>query len=279
MPWTSAGRPSPRATGERVTGANVKIRSVSHTFTGTKGATEALTGVNLDVAAREFVVLVGPSGCGKSTLLYLVAGLTRQTQGTIEADGKAVDGPSAERIMVFQEAALFPWLDVRSNVSFGLKSTGVGRTERARRIDEALKLVELDQFAHNRIHELSGGMRQRVALARALVLKPRVLLMDEPFAALDAQVRENLQQELQRLWTANTPTIIFVTHDVREAAVLADRIVVMSHRPGTVKDVLPVGLPRPRAVDDHAVVDVAKRARDALSTEVKWQMSHEWEYE
>jgi NitT/TauT family transport system ATP-binding protein len=222
---------------------------------------------------------VGPSGCGKSTLLYFVAGLTKPTGGSILLDGKPVDGPGADRIMVFQEAALFPWLDVRGNIAFGLKHAGVRLSERRQRIDEALKLVDLEHFGKSRIHELSGGMRQRVALARALVVKPRVLLMDEPFAALDAQVRENLQLELQDLYTQEKPTIVFVTHDVREAAVLADRIIVMSHRPGTVKATIQVDLPRPRAIEDHAVVDIAKKAREALSAEVEWQMTHEWVYD
>ena len=262
-----------------MTGADLRLDSVSHTYKGARGETEAIRKMSLDVKSGEFVVLVGPSGCGKSTVLYFVAGLTRPTEGAVLLDGEPVDGPGADRIMVFQEAALFPWLDVRGNIGFGLKHAGVGAAERRRRIDEALKLVDLENFGKSRIHELSGGMRQRVALARALVLKPRVLLMDEPFAALDAQVRENLQLELQELYAKEKPTIVFVTHDVREAAVLADRIVVISHRPGTVKATIPVDLPRPRGIEDHAVVDIAKQAREALSAEVEWQMSHESVYE
>jgi NitT/TauT family transport system ATP-binding protein len=223
------------------------------------------------------VTIVGPSGCGKSTMLYFVAGLTLPTGGKILVDGKPVTGPSAERILVFQQAALFPWLDVRHNIAFGLKLNGVPRKERNQRVTEVLKLVDLENFAKSRVHELSGGMRQRVALARALVLKPRVLLMDEPFAALDAQVRENLQLELQNLWGKERPTILFVTHDVREASVLGDRIVVMTHRPGTVKSILPVELPRPREVEDHSVVDAAHKAREALTTEVQWEMEHWWQ--
>lgn len=256
-------------------GAAVSLKGVSHTYIGAKGKTEAVRDFTLEVAAKEFVVLVGPSGCGKSTLLHFIAGLDEPTQGKVTVAGQRVTRPSQERVMVFQQAALFPWLDTRKNVAFGLRYTNVPREERQSRVDAALELVDLKAFAKSRIHELSGGMRQRAALARALVLRPRVLLMDEPFAALDAQVRENLQSTLQDLWGRQRATIVFVTHDVREAAVLGDRIVVMSHRPGTVKTIIPVDLPRPRQVEDHAVVDVAKRAREALSEEVAWQMGHE----
>lgn len=259
-------------------GARLNMERVSHVFKGRR-VTEALEDFTLEISGGEFVTVVGPSGCGKSTLLHFIAGLERPSRGEVKVDGRPVTGPDPERIMVFQQPALFPWLDARANVAFGLRHADVPVSERRRRVAEALKLVELEKFARSRPHELSGGMRQRVALARALVLRPRVLLMDEPFGALDAQVRENLQWELQRLWAQDKPTIMFVTHDVREAAVLGDRIVVMSHRPGTVKSVIPVDLPRPRPIDDPKVVEVSHRAREALSEEVAWQFSHGWDGE
>ena len=251
-------------------GAQVDLKGIRHTYVGTKGRTEAVRDVTFTVRPGEFVALLGPSGCGKSTLLQFVSGLDRPTAGHVEVDGKPVLEPSRERIMVFQQAALFPWLDVRGNIAFGLKRAGVPARERRERIDAALKLVELEHFADARPHELSGGMRQRVALARGLVLEPRVLLMDEPFAALDALSRERLQQEVQALWQKARPTILFVTHDAHEAVVLADRVVVMSKRPGTIKAVIDVDLPRPRHPEDHAVADVAKRAREALGSDDAW---------
>jgi NitT/TauT family transport system ATP-binding protein len=257
-------------------GAVVTLRGVGHAFSVKDGETEALRDVYLKIHAGEFVVLIGPSGCGKSTLLHFIAGLDKPEEGEILVDDEPVNGPNPDHILVFQQAALFPWLDTYANVAFGLKQAGVPRRERRERVEQALRLVELQDFMHSRIHELSGGMRQRVALARALVLKPRVLLMDEPFAALDAQVRENLQLHLQRLWENERPTIVFVTHDVREAAVLGDRIVVMTARPGTIKGTIPVELPRPRLVENHAVVDTAAKAREALSGEMPKQGGRWW---
>ncbi len=253
-------------------GASVRLKGLSHTYVGVRGKTEAVRDIDLNVAAGEFVALLGPSGCGKSTLLQFVSGLDTPTAGVVEVDGKPVDGPSKDRIMVFQQAALFPWLDVRRNVAFGLRHHGLKRAELQRKVQEALELVELEQFGKARPHELSGGMRQRVALARGLVLEPHVLLMDEPFAALDAMSRDRLQQEVQSLWHERKPTIIFVTHDAHEAAILADRIVVMSKRPGTIKAVLDVPLPRPRRQDDHAVADIAHKAREALADDGTWDL-------
>lgn len=254
-------------------GAAVQLKGIGHTYVGARGRTEAVRDIDLHVAAGEFVALLGPSGCGKSTLLQFVSGLDVPTTGTVEVDGQPVTGPSKDRIMVFQQAALFPWLDVRSNVAFGLRHQRVPRAELNRRVQEALELVELDQFAKARPHELSGGMRQRVALARGLVLEPHVLLMDEPFAALDAMSRERLQQEVQALWQQRKPTILFVTHDAHEAVVLADRVVVMSKRPGTIKATIDVPLPRPRHPEDHAVADIARKAREALADDGSWELA------
>src|SRR5439155_1104089 len=191
-------------------------------FKGKSGETEALRDVTLRIREGESVTIVGPSGCGKSTLLSLVAGLEDPTTGWVEMDGNRVHGPGADRIVVFQDAALFPWLDVTGNVEFGLRVARVPRRDRKERVARHLATVQLEKFAHARVHELSGGMKQRVALARALVLRPRVLLMDEPFAALDVQIREEMQSVVQDLWQRSGATTLFVTHDVREAAVLGN---------------------------------------------------------
>jgi len=255
-------------------GAALKIVSLGKTFEGKTGVMEALRDINLEVGGAEFVTIVGPSGCGKSTLLSLVAGLEEPTTGWVEMDGKRVEGPGADRVVVFQEAALFPWLDVHGNVQFGLKVAGVPRNEREARVAEFIKMVQLENFTHARIHELSGGMKQRVGLARALVLRPRVLLMDEPFAALDVQIRQEMQEVVQDLWLRNATTTLFVTHDVREAAVLGDRIVVLSHRPGTVSTILTNDAPRPRTQNDPTVLEQIRKANEILKAEVTWADQH-----
>lgn len=251
-------------------GAPLKFVSLGKHFKGKTNRMEALRDINLTIREGEFVTIVGPSGCGKSTLLSLVAGLEDPTTGWIEMDGHRVRRPGADRIVVFQEAALFPWLDVQGNVSFGLRVAGIRRDERQQRVAQYLKMVQLEKFAHARVHELSGGMKQRVALARALVLHPRVLLMDEPFAALDIHTREEMQDVVQDLWLRSGTTTLFVTHDVREAAVLGDRIVVMSSRPGTISAVLTNEASRPRKPDDPEVANQIKRANEILKAEVQW---------
>ncbi len=222
----------------------------------------ALDHINLQVSAGEFVCIVGPSGCGKSTLLHLIAGLNQQTSGQILVDGKTVQGPGTDRIMIFQEHALFPWLTVGQNVEFGMKMKGVGKAEREEKTRYYLRLVHLAKFEGSYIHQLSGGMRQRVAIARALATEPDVLLMDEPFGALDAQTRDLLHDELERIWSETGRTIIFVTHNVREAVRLGERVVLLTFRPGRVKNEFPVELPRPRHLEDPAV---ARAARDILN--------------
>ena len=250
----------------------LRLRGIGHTFDSKSGPTEALAGIDLDVKAGEFVVLIGPSGCGKSTLLAMVAGLEQPTTGTIEVDGKPAGGPNRDRILLFQEGALFPWLDARANVEFALKGHGMRRSERRAKAMEQLANVQLESFERSRIHELSGGMRQRVALARALAMEPKVLLMDEPFGALDAQTRDSMLEQVQTLWMRRHFTCLFVTHNVREAACLGDRVIVMSPRPGQVKAEIKVNAPRPRHIDDPGVIEAARAIKSALVEELGWQM-------
>jgi NitT/TauT family transport system ATP-binding protein len=236
----------------------------------------ALDHINLQVHAGEFVCVVGPSGCGKSTLLHLIAGLHPQTSGQILIDGKPVQGPGTDRIMIFQEHALFPWLTVGQNVEFGMKMKGIAKAEREEKTRYYLKLVHLAKFEKSYIHQLSGGMRQRVAIARALATEPDVLLMDEPFAALDAQTRDLLHDELERIWSETGRTIIFVTHNVREAIRLGDRVVLLTFRPGRVKSEFPVDLPRPRHLEDPTVARAAREILDELRDEINRSLEAEY---
>lgn len=224
----------------------VNIKDVVKKFVGRTGEMVALNGVNLDIKENEFICVVGPSGCGKSTLLNIIAGLYEPTSGTVEVDGKKVDGPGAERGVVFQQYALFPWLTVEKNVEFGLKLQGVSKAEIKETTDKYLKMVDLEQFAHSYPKELSGGMKQRVAIARAYAVNPEVLLMDEPFGALDAQTRTQLQTELLETWVKEKKTCFFITHDVEEAIILAQRVVIMSARPGRIKEIVNIDIPYPR---------------------------------
>jgi NitT/TauT family transport system ATP-binding protein len=236
----------------------------------------ALDHINLQVHTGEFVCIVGPSGCGKSTLLHLIAGLQQQTSGRILVDGKPVQGPGTDRIMIFQEHGLFPWLTVGQNVEFGMKMKGVLTAERKEKTRYYLRLVHLAKFENSYIHQLSGGMRQRVAIARALATEPDVLLMDEPFAALDAQTRDLLHDELERIWSETGRTIIFVTHNVREAIRLGDRVVLLTFRPGRVKSEFPVELPRPRHLEDPAVARAAGDILDELREEINRSLEAEY---
>ncbi|MFG3117738.1 ABC transporter ATP-binding protein [Streptomyces sp. NPDC048197] len=210
----------------------------------------ALDGIDLEIAAGEFVVLVGPSGCGKSTLLDLLGGLARPTSGRILLDGRPVTGPGLDRGIVFQQYALLPWRTALGNVEFGLEATGVPRRQRGARAREFLELVGLSGFENRHPHELSGGMRQRVAIARSLAYDPDVLLMDEPFAALDAQTRESLQDELLRIWQRTGKTVVFITHGIEEAVYLGQRVAVMTSRPGRIKQVVPIALDARTETDD-----------------------------
>ncbi len=240
--------------------AKIALHGVRKTYRTARGPVDALVDATLSVGEGEFVCLVGPSGCGKSTLLSLVAGLEFPDAGEVLADGKPVAGPGRDRMVMFQEPALFPWLDVTGNVLFGLKLKP-NLDDVARRDAAAyyLGMVGLSKFARAFVHELSGGMKQRVALARALAPNPRVLLMDEPFAALDALTREQLYGDLSRIWQQRRKTILFVTHNVREAVCLGDRVVVFSPHPGRIREQFEIDLPRPRDINS---VELALRATE-----------------
>jgi NitT/TauT family transport system ATP-binding protein len=255
--------------------ARVELRNVFKSFSHNGTAIEVLHDINLSVADGEFVCLLGPSGCGKSTIVNLVAGLERPSAGTILVDGTPVAGPDPSRTVVFQDAALFPWLSVLGNVEFGLRMAGTPAPKRRSRALEYLRLVHLSKFVHAYPHQLSGGMKQRVAIARALVLQPDILLLDEPFAALDAQTRSVLQNELLEIWELARPTILFVTHNVREATGLADRVYVISSRPGQIRDVQLIAVPRPRHAEDPALQAHQHRILGLLGEEVEKVLQEE----
>jgi NitT/TauT family transport system ATP-binding protein len=234
-------------------GARMTIEAVSHAFAIGGAPLPVLDRVSLDVEPGCFVALLGPSGCGKSTLLRLVAGLEPPDQGAIRVDGDLVEGPDPSRLLVFQDPTLYPWRTVRSNVALGLEARGVGRS-RGARVDQALGLVGLTGFADVYPHQLSGGMAQRAALARALVNEPRLLLLDEPLGKLDALTRLAMQAEILRLWQEKRFTTLLVTHDVEEALVLAERVIVLGDRPAAIRAELPVAAPYPRHRDDAEIV-------------------------
>jgi NitT/TauT family transport system ATP-binding protein len=235
---------------------------------GTPRAHEALRAITLDIAPAEFVVLLGPSGCGKSTLLYLIAGLEEATAGELWSFGEQIDTPSPQRSLIFQEASLFPWLTVGQNVAFGLSIAGIPESQRTGTARQALQRVGLAEAIDKRPDELSGGMRQRVAVARALAMQPKVLLMDEPFAALDVQTRAKMQDFLLDVWQASGASVLFVTHHIEEAIALADRVVVFTARPGRVKTIVPVDLPRPRDPFCTAAADLRRELTALLRDEV-----------
>ena len=250
---------------EVIAPSKLAIDNVSKSFQSASGKVLALDRVSLNVAEAEFVCLVGASGCGKSTLLNIIAGLEKPDSGEVLADGKPVTAPGRERLVMFQEPALFPWLTVFGNVLFGLKlKPNLSRKDRHDVAKYYLELVGLSRFEHANIHELSGGMKQRVSLARALAPNPRVLLMDEPFAALDALTREQLYGDIQEIWKARRKTIVFVTHNVREAACLGDRVLLFSPHPGHIQEEFPVKLPRPREINSVDLAGYATRITKAL---------------
>jgi NitT/TauT family transport system ATP-binding protein len=235
---------------------------------GTDRALQALVDIDLEVAPGEFVVLLGPSGCGKSTLLYLVSGLETPSSGRIECDGVEVSEPSSDRSLIFQESSLYPWLSVADNVTFGLKLRGTGKAARRAVASKFLRKVGLGDILDKRPDELSGGMRQRAAVARALAMEPSVLLMDEPFAALDVQTRSKLQDFLIQVWVESSASVLFVTHHIDEALALADRIVVITARPGRIKSIVPVELERPRDPRNPLLHDLRDHLIDLLADEV-----------
>ncbi len=224
----------------------VKIDNVMKTYNSRNGEVIALNGVNLDIKENEFITVVGPSGCGKSTLLNIIAGLEKPTSGTVYCDNNKIIGTGTERGVVFQQYALFPWLTVKGNVEFGLKIQGIKKKEAEELALKYIKMVDLEDFVDHYPKELSGGMKQRVAIARAYAANPSVLLMDEPFGALDAQTRTQLQEELLHTWEKEQKTCFFITHDVDEAIILGQKVVIMSARPGRIKEIVEINIPYPR---------------------------------
>ena len=275
----SRGRLRPRSgsVASAIEIAKVRLDEISLSYRTQSGERLlALDRINLEVKAGEFLCIVGPSGCGKSTLLHLIAGLHSQTSGQVLVDDKPIEGPGTDRIMIFQDHGLFPWLTVLQNVEFGMKMKRIPKADREEKTNYYLRLVHLTKFANSYIHQLSGGMRQRVAIARALATEPEVLLMDEPFAALDAQTRDLLHDELERIWNQTGCTIIFVTHNVREAVRLGDRVVLLTFRPGRVKNEFTVDLPRPRHLEDPEVALTARGILDELREEINRSLDAEY---
>jgi NitT/TauT family transport system ATP-binding protein len=250
----------------------LEVKNVTKYFKGTvttgTNLITAIENVNLSIEEGEFVCLVGPSGCGKSTLLNILAGLDMPTEGEVILNGRPVTGTGPDRIMVFQENALFPWLKVIDNVEFGLKMVGIERRKRHEIAMRYLDMMELSKFAEAFTYQLSGGMKQRVAIARALVMDPEVLLMDEPFAALDSQTRDLLVVELQLIWARTRKTIVFVTHNIIESVCLGDKIVVLTSRPGKVKKEIKVDYRRPRLSEDNNLHEYQRKVLDELKTEI-----------
>lgn len=247
----------------------LRIEGVSKNFATDNGNTNTLDNIDLVIEKGDFISLVGPSGCGKSTLLNIIAGLERACSGKVYMEGREIREAGPDRLVMFQEAALFPWLKVIDNVEYGLKVAGLPKKERREKALYYLKMVHLTRFASSYPHELSGGMRQRVALARALAMDSDILLMDEPFAALDNQTRSILHTELQQIWRSTQKTIIFVTHNVEEAVLLADRVVVMTANPGRIKKEFRVKLARPRDVENVDLAFVVSQVHHELKEEVE----------
>jgi len=262
---------------------SIVVKNISKSFLTKHKETHTLDHVNLEIKTGEFVCVLGPSGCGKSTLLNIIAGLEGASEGQIFLNDQEVKGPGPDRAMMFQEAALFPWLRVLDNVEFGMKMTGVAKEARREKALKYLKMVHLTKFQNSFVHELSGGMKQRVALARALTLDSEVLLMDEPFAALDSQTKKILQIELQRIWLETKKTIIFVTHNVEEAVLLADRVVVMTANPGQIKSVFKIQLSRPRELENidlaYTAAKIMKDVKDEVEKVAKDEYDSDWTIE
>ena len=234
----------------------------------------ALDNLNLEIKENEFGVIVGPSGCGKSTFLYIAAGFEKPTGGQILLDGKKITQPGPDRGFVFQEFALFPWMNVMGNITFGLENQGMPKRGAREVAQRYIDMIGLHGFEKSYPHTLSGGMKQRVGLARAMAYNPEVLLMDEPFGALDAQTRKTMQEELERVWEKERKTVVFVTHSVIEAVYLADRIFIMMARPGTVKGIIDVTLPRPRDYVGEGFLSIRKEVLSLLEEEVRRSQEH-----
>ncbi len=248
--------------------SKIQIRNLEKTFSTAKKVT-ALQQVNAEIKDGEFAVILGPSGCGKSTMLYLIAGFEKPTNGTISLNNRIITKPDSDRGFVFQDFALYPWRTVLKNVTFGLEIKKIPKQEAEKKAKKYIDMVGLDGFEHAYPHTLSGGMKQRVGIARALVYDPEVLLMDEPFGALDAQTRKHMQMELEKIWEQTKKTVVFVTHSVIEAVYLADRVFVMTARPGTIKGIVNVDLPRPRNYTDEEFLHVREKILNILETEVE----------
>jgi len=247
----------------------LKIENVSKSFRLKAGRLPAVQNIDLDIDDGEFVCIVGPSGCGKTTLLNIIAGLENATKGKVLHNGVLISGSSPDRLVIFQDLGLFPWLTVEKNVEFGLRMKRVPLVKRRRIVRKYLRLVNLVKFRNAFIHELSGGMKQRVALARALAMDPEILLMDEPFAALDAQTRDMLHDELQKILAQTGKTVVFITHNVREAVCLGDRVAVMSAHPGRIKKIFTVDLKRPRHIEDPGSVEMVRTILKELKDEIE----------
>lgn len=262
---------------------SLDIKGVNKKFISKHKQTYTLDNINLSFKKGEFICLLGPSGCGKSTLLNIIAGLETPSEGKIYLNEKEISGVGVDRAVMFQESALFPWLKVIDNVEFGMKIAGVPKKERREKALNYLKMVHLAKFQNSFIHELSGGMRQRVALARALTLDSEVLLMDEPFAALDSQTKSILQSELQKVWLETKKTIIFVTHNVEEAVLLGDRVIVMSTNPGKVKKEFKIELGRPRTIENidlaYVMAQVMKELKEEVEKVAKSEYDSNWSIE
>ena len=243
----------------------IELRGVWKEFAKSERRVLAVQDIDLAISPREFAAILGPSGCGKSTLLNMVAGFEQPTRGSVRAGGEEVGEPSPRRAVVFQEAALFPWLSVMQNVVFGPKTQGQSPAEYGERAAQILDQVGLRGFESHYPAELSGGMRQRVGIARVLIMQPEVLLMDEPFGSLDAQTRSLMQELLLEVWEQHHQTVLFVTHDIEEALLLADRVCVMTARPGRIKKIIEVRIPRPRAIEVTASPEFNELRREVLA--------------
>ena len=255
----------------------LQLKSISKVFENT--TKESLSDISLEVQEGEFICIVGPSGCGKSTLLKLVSGLTTPSSGEIILDGNPVSKPGADRVMMFQEAALYPWLNVMQNVMFGLEAKGLPKAEQKKIAEKYLRMVQLWNYKDYPIHQISGGMKQRTALARALAMDSKLLLMDEPFSALDKQTINVLREELERIWEKTNKTILYVTHSVEEAIYFADRVVVMSENPGEIREIIPITLERPRHVENEAFMALRQQILASVKAGVKKSMEEEFDPE